>query len=72
MGTEKRKSTRTYSDKFLIKRLVKYLLVHKKMMVVALLMMIIQTVIFALGPYLTKTILDNYLIQNKENDFFLF
>jgi ATP-binding cassette subfamily B protein len=38
-------------------------------MVIALLMMIVQMVIFALGPYLIKIILDNFITQDKKNEF---
>ena len=58
MGSNKEKSKRTIANKSLMKRLLKYLFLHKKLMLIALLMMIVQMVIFALGPYLIKIILD--------------
>ncbi|MBA7533492.1 hypothetical protein ES705_25732 [subsurface metagenome] len=69
MRSDKEKPKRTFSDKFLIKRLLKYLFIHKKLMLIALLTMIIQTVFFALGPYLIKVILDNYIVQNRRLEF---
>ena len=69
MRSDEEKPKRTFSDKFLIKRLLKYLFVHKKLMLIALLMMIIQTVFFALGPYLIKVILDNYIDQHRRLEF---
>jgi len=69
MSSDKKKSKRTLSDIFLIKRLSKYLLTHKKLMLIALAMIITQTIFFALGPYLVMKILDNYVIQDKEIEF---
>jgi len=69
MGSDEEKPKRTFSDKFLIKRLLKYLFIHKKLMWIAILMMIIQTVFFALGPYLIKIILDNYIGQKRRLEF---
>jgi len=69
MRSDEEKPKRTFSDKFLIKRLLKYLFIHKKLMLIALLMMIIQTVFFALGPYLIKVFLDNYIVQNRRLEF---
>ena len=69
MSSDKKKSKRTLSDIFLIKRLAKYLLTHKKLMLIALVMIIVQTIFFALGPYLVMRILDNYLTQDKEMEF---
>lgn len=69
MSSDKKKSKRTLSDIFLIKRLAKYLLTHKKLMLIALVMIIVQTIFFALGPYLVMKILDNYLTQDKEMEF---
>lgn len=39
-------------------------------MFIALLIMIIQMVFFALGPYLIKVILDNFITQDKKLEFF--
>ena len=69
MRSDEEKPKRAFSDKFLIKRLLKYLFIHKKLMLIALLTMIIQTVFFALGPYLIKVILDNYIDQNRRLEF---
>jgi len=57
------------SDIFLIKRLLKYLFIHKKLMLIAFLMMIIQTIFFSLGPYMIKIILDNYIAEGKKTEF---
>ncbi|MFW9872588.1 MAG: ABC transporter ATP-binding protein [Candidatus Thorarchaeota archaeon] len=72
MGSEEENSKRTISDKILIKLMLKYLFAHKKLMVIALLMMIAQTVFFALGPYLIKIILDNFITQRRRSEFLLF
>ncbi len=69
MSPNEEKSKRTISDKFLLKRLFKYLSIHKKLMLIALIMMILQMVFFALGPYLIKEILDNYITQGKKLEF---
>jgi len=69
MRSKEKKSKRILSDIFLIKRLGKYLLTHKKLMLIALVMIIAQTTFFALGPYLVMRILDNYLIQDKKLEF---
>jgi ATP-binding cassette subfamily B protein len=69
MASEEEKPKRTISDKILIKRLLKYLFIHKKLMLIAVIMIIIQTVFFALGPYLVKVMLDNYIIQNRSLEF---
>ena len=72
MGSEEENSKRTIPDKILIKKMLKYLFVHKKLMLIALLMMIAQTVFFALGPYLIKIILDNFITQGRRSEFLLF
>ncbi|MHA1992876.1 MAG: ABC transporter ATP-binding protein [Candidatus Hodarchaeales archaeon] len=69
MESDNEKSKRTLSDKFLIKRLLKYLFIQKKLMLIAILMMIIQTIFFALGPYLIKIMLDNYIIEKRRLEF---
>lgn len=69
MRSDEEKLKRTFSDKILIKRLLKYLFIHKKLMLIALSTMIIQTVFFALGPYLIKVILDNYIDKNRRFEF---
>ncbi len=69
MESDDEKSKRTLSDKFLIKRLLKYLFIQKKLMLIAILMMIIQTIFFALGPYLIKIMLDNYIIEKRRLEF---
>ncbi|MHA2125108.1 MAG: ABC transporter ATP-binding protein [Promethearchaeota archaeon] len=72
MGSDDETSKRTIPDKILIKKMLKYLFVHKKLMMIALLMMIIQTVFFALGPYMIKIILDNYITQGRRTEFLIF
>jgi ATP-binding cassette subfamily B protein len=69
MESDEEKPKRTISDKILIKRMLRYLFFHKKLMLIAILMMIIQTVFFALGPYFVKVMLDNYIIQNRILEF---
>ena len=69
MLSNKDNSERTVSDIFLIKRLLKYLFIHKKLMLIAFLMMIIQMIFFSLGPYLIKLILDNYIAKGKKTEF---
>ena len=71
MESDDEKSKRTLSDKFLIKRLLKYLFIHKKLIWIALLTMIIQTVFFALGPYMIKIILDNFITQGRRSEFLI-
>jgi ATP-binding cassette subfamily B protein len=71
MGSDKENSKRTIPDKILIKQMLKYLFDHKKLMSIALLMMIIQTIFFALGPYMIKIILDNYLTQGRRSEFLI-
>lgn len=69
MASDEEKPKRTISDKILIKRILKYLFFHKKLMFIAILMMILQTAFFALGPYLVKVMLDNYIIQDRRIEF---
>ncbi|MFW9941108.1 MAG: ABC transporter ATP-binding protein [Candidatus Thorarchaeota archaeon] len=69
MGYDKENYKRTIPDKILIKRMLRYLFVHKKLMLIALIMMIIQTIFFALGPYMIKIILDNYITQRNRAEF---
>ena len=71
MGSDEENSKRTISDKILIKKMLKYLFVHKKLMLIALLMMIIQTIFFSLGPYMIKIILDNYVTQGRRSEFLI-
>jgi ATP-binding cassette subfamily B protein len=71
MGPDKEDSDRTISDTILIKRMLKYLFTHKKLMFFALVMMITQTIFFALGPYLIKIILDNYVSQKRRSEFII-
>ena len=70
MASDEENSKRSISDRFLIKRLLRYLFTNKKLMFIALLIMIVQTVFFALGPYLIKVILDNFIAQDKKIEFF--
>ena len=69
MESDDEKSKRTIPDKILIKHLLKNLFINKKLMLIAILMMITQTVFFALGPYLIKIILDNYVAQKSRLEF---
>ena len=69
MESDDEKSKRTIPDKILIKHLLKNLFINKKLMLIAILMMITQTVFFALGPYLIKIILDNYIAQKSRLEF---
>jgi len=69
MESDDEKSKRTIPDKILIKHLLKNLFINKKLMLIAILMMITQTVFFALGPYLIKVILDNYIAQKSRLEF---
>ncbi len=69
MESDDEKSKRTIPDKILIKHLLKNLFINKKLMLIAILMMITQTVFFALGPYLIKIILDNYIAQKRRLEF---
>ncbi len=71
MESDEENSRRTISDKILIKQMLKYLFVHKKLMLIALLMMIIQTIFFALGPYMIKIILDNYVGEKRRSEFLI-
>ena len=71
MESDEENSRRTISDKILIKQMLKYLFVHKKLMLIALLMMIIQTIFFALGPYMIKIILDNYVAEKRRSEFLI-
>ncbi|MFX1279242.1 MAG: ABC transporter ATP-binding protein [Promethearchaeota archaeon] len=64
-------SERTISDRILIKKMLKYLFVHKKLMLISLLMMIIQTIFFSLGPYMIKIILDNYVTHGYRSEFLI-
>ncbi|MHA2037135.1 MAG: ABC transporter ATP-binding protein [Promethearchaeota archaeon] len=72
MESDEENSKRIIPDRILIKRMMKYLFVHKKQMSIALLMMIIQTIFFALGPYMIKIILDNYISQGRRSEFLIF
>lgn len=71
MEIDEKNYKRTIPDKILIKRMLKYLFIHKKLMSIALIMMIIQTIFFALGPYMIKIILDNYITQRKRAEFLI-
>jgi len=71
MGSDEENSKRTIPDKILIKKMLKYLFVHKKLMLIALLMMIIQTIFFALGPYMIMIILDNYITKGRRAEFLI-
>ncbi|MFX1324940.1 MAG: ABC transporter ATP-binding protein [Promethearchaeota archaeon] len=71
MKTNEKNSKRTIPDKILIKIMLKYLFVHRKLMSIALIMMIIQTIFFALGPFMIKIILDNYITQGRRSEFLI-
>lgn len=71
MKTDNENSKRAIPDKILIKIMLKYLFVHKKLMLIALIMMIIQTIFFALGPFMIKIILDNYVTQGRRSEFLI-
>ncbi|MFW9906768.1 MAG: ABC transporter ATP-binding protein [Candidatus Thorarchaeota archaeon] len=58
-------------DLYFIKRLLKYMIIRKKILLLVFLFVILNLLLSFLIPYLISDIIDHYLLESKINSFFL-
>ncbi|MFX0114831.1 MAG: ABC transporter ATP-binding protein [Candidatus Hodarchaeota archaeon] len=62
---------RTLSDRYLLKRIFPYVFQNKKLLFLGLLGIVIGSVLDVAGPYFVKIMIDDFVLQEKENGIIL-